>query len=291
MREAEALRPRVEEGLEATFRKVRTRHLRRRMAAGIVGLALPALVFALGWFALRPSEEWVPAGPSTPSPSPTSSVAGGACGWAEGGAPVPDGYEPGPRALEGDVDADGTIDLVQVLTDEARPERCRFVLRVRTGSGAEPTAVIAPLEWPGTAPEPRLLAEIDGRPGVEVVVDLSPAGVYRPGAVFAVVGGALERLELQLQGALSAELFPLDDEFPAGVDCTGDAGTIVVTLGAFAEGGDTRWELTRTTYRADGSSFVRIGRETAVVDVGTEADRWPELAGEPFRSCPFVTGR
>jgi hypothetical protein len=289
LREAQRIDPRVNEGLEVTFRKVRSRQRRRRVSAGIVGVSVPALVLGVGWLTLGPSPGAGPAeGASTPGPS--RSVVADPCAWLQTGGPVPDGYVPGTRNLEAQLDRDGAIDTAEVLTDAGRPEGCRFVLRAGMGAGSELVAVIDPLDWPGTAPEVLMAAELDGRPGSEVVVDLSPAAVYRPGAVFTVRDGALVRMELD--GVRPADLFPLDDEFPAGVDCTSDAGTIVVTSGTFAEGGtdDGRWEITRTKYRAADTMFEPVGTERFVVDVGSEAERWPELSGEPFRGCPFVNG-
>ncbi len=287
LRLAERIRPAEPDGLEATFAKVRGRRRRRRLTAGVVGLSLPALAIGFAWLALRSSDAPRPLGPPTVSGAPSAAV--GPCDWLTAAA-APDGYTPSMRIVEGDLDGDGGIDRVEVLTDEARPEGCRYVLRVQTSGASALVAAIAPLAWPGTAPEPLMVAEIDGRPGLEVVVELSPAAVYRPGAVFTLLDGGLARMELR--GTDPADLFPLDDEFPAGVDCTTNAGAIVVTTGVFADGGadDGRWEITRTTYRARGTSFQPAATETHVVEVGTETERWPELAGEPFRGCPFVNG-
>jgi hypothetical protein len=61
-----------------------------------------------------------------------------------------------------------------------------------------------------------------------------------------------------------------------------------VTSGDLAEGGtdDSHYEVTRTFYRAEGGLFVEIRQEMHTVEVGTERERWPELADDPFRSCP-----
>ena len=80
--------------------------------------------------------------------------------------------------------------------DKKRPARCRYVLVVRMRAGTAVSARVKPLPWPGTDPRLLLLAEIDGRAGVEPVVALSPAAVYRPGAVFTVRHGELARMRL-----------------------------------------------------------------------------------------------
>lgn len=71
---------------------------------------------------------------------------------------------------------------------------------------------MTPLDWLGTNPELVLLAEIDGRSGLEPAVALSPIKAYEPGAVFTMRAGELMRM--RLSGRAPGELFPFDDEFP-----------------------------------------------------------------------------
>ena len=169
--------------------------------------------------------------------------------------------------------------------DDRRPAACRHLLVVEIRS-VPIAAAVAPLPWPITDPRLLLLAEIDGRAGLEPVVALSPAAVYRPGAVFTLRGGTLERM--RLEGRRPADVFPFYDEFPAGVDCAGDAGTIVVTSGSLADRGrdDRHWALTRARYRLAETRFALLRREQLRVAVGPEAKRrWPEVRGNPFLSC------
>ena len=112
---------------------------------------------------------------------------------------------------------------------------------------------------------------------------LSPAAVYRPGAVFTMRRGGLARM--RLDGVRPAGLFPLYDEFPSGVDCTGERGTIVVTFGDVAQP-DTHWVVERSVHRARGTRFERLSTERMKVAVGPEAGA-PLARGSrhPFRSC------
>lgn len=176
-----------------------------------------------------------------------------------------EGYRVKGKALRGDVDGDGGKERVTLRVDGDRPPRCRHLLVAGTTS-----AVVRPLPWPGTDPKLLLLAEIDGRAGLEPVVSLSPAAVYRPGAVFTVRRARLVRMQ--------PRLLPLADEFPSGVDCTGEPGTIVVTTSQPADP-DSHWEVTRTTRRAAGRRFRRVDRERFLVEVGSEVVR------TSFRSC------
>ena len=196
---------------------------------------------------------------------------------ATGAAPRCDGELAGYRVkgkiVHGDVDGDGRADRVTLRVDRRRPRACRHVLVVRTASGRL-AAPVKPLPWPGTAPRLMQVAEIDGRDGVEPVVTLSPANVYRPGAVFAARGDGLVRLRLG-----RSNLFPLDDEFPTGVDCTGEPGRIEVITSRVAED-DSFWDVKRSIYRARGRRFRRLSTERSRVPVGTE------ITGPAFRSCP-----
>jgi hypothetical protein len=111
----------------------------------------------------------------------------------------------------------------------------------------------------------------------------------RTGQIFTFEGGSLAAMRVEparLEG-IPPILFPLGGEFAAGVDCAGEPGAIVVTSGGLAEGGtdDRHFDVTRTFYRAQGGRFVESRRETHTIEVGTERDRWPELADDPFRSC------
>jgi hypothetical protein len=191
--------------------------------------------------------------------------------------------------LEGDVDGDGTMDLVTLRRDAAHPAGCRHVLVVELEGGATLAAAVPPLAWPGGDPQLLLLADVDGRPGLEAAVDLSPANVYRPGAVFTLRDEAMR--QLRREGAPVPGHFPFHDEFAAGVDCTGRPGEIVVTQGRISERGDRWWAITRTFLRADGGRFAENRVELYEVEVGDEAGRrWPEIRGDPFLSCPGRVG-
>ena len=198
-------------------------------------------------------------------------------------------YRTKGKALSGDVDADGAGDRVTLRLDAERPARCRHLVVVQLESGTTSAATVPPLGWPGGNPQLLLLAEIDGRPGVEPVITLSPANVYRPALVFRLSRGEL--LRMRLEKATAPEHFPLYDEFPAGVDCAGP-GTIVVTHSRIADGGDRFWDTTRSFYRAAGQArFAFVRAEKFLVDVGDEAAmRWPEVLGDPFVRCPDRVG-
>jgi hypothetical protein len=198
-------------------------------------------------------------------------------------------YQVKGKELSGDVDGDGTEDRVTLRVAETTERSCRYLLVVETPAGDAPTAPVDPLPWPGTDPKLLLLAEIDGRRGVEPVVALSPLAVYRPGLVFTMRDGELAQMRLEEEEIMG--LFPFYDEFPAGVDCAGEPGMIVVTLGRLKGADDSHWHVTRTVYRVAGIAFEPVGDERLTIDVGPEAEqRWPEIEDDPFRTCAGRVG-
>jgi hypothetical protein len=235
------------------------------------------------------SETAVPAQPTsteaTSEPSTTPSAP--PCSEGTGGqSDPPAAYETKGKELVGDVDWDGEGDRVTLRVDETRPESCRYLLVVELAAGSA-VAPVTPLDWPGTNPELVLLAQIDGRSGLEPAIALSPMNVYEPGAIFTMRDGELARL--RLGGRSHGELFPFDDEFPAGVDCAGEPGAIVVTFGGLADGGkdDRYWDIRRSFYRAADARFEPVRTDEFRVKVGRETpEQWPELRGDPFPSCP-----
>jgi hypothetical protein len=106
------------------------------------------------------------------------------------GSDSPGSYRTKGKALVGDVNADGTGDRVTLRVKEGRPARCRHLLVVQITGGVTAVEPLPSLAWPGTDPQLLLLAQVDGRPGLEPVVAMSSAAaVYRPGAVFTLRHG------------------------------------------------------------------------------------------------------
>ena len=203
------------------------------------------------------------------------------------------GYRTRGHALRGDLDGDRKADRVTVRANVKRPPRCRFVLVVETGRGGVVVLPVKPLPWFLAVNNPRLtlLAEIDGRAGLEAVVELSwpPASVvYRPGAVFTMRERRLVRMRYDVEAKLPDDVFPFYDEFPVGVNCGAQPGTVVVTRGGLAKRGrdDRHYDITRSLYRAAGTRFVLLRRTKYRVGIRERIEqRWPELRG-PFLSCP-----
>jgi hypothetical protein len=240
------------------------------------------------WLVACESGEPLPRRP--PQERSTPMQADTCVGVSEGMADFPADFQAMGRGLVGDVDDDGRPDRVTLRESPRRPEACRRVVVVEPAVGEFMAARLEPLDWPSTDPKLLLLADIDGRPGLEPVVALSPGAVFRPGAVFTVSDGDLVRMRLggDDSGSLP-NLFPFYDEFPTGVDCTESSGEIVVTVSQFApQGNDSVFGITRTFYRPDRATFRPADRKEFEVNCCNEESkqRWPETADDPFRSCP-----
>lgn len=224
--------------------------------------------------------------PTSPSADPI--------GCPTDGDPLPGSYRPSDPQIEEDAGGlgEGRLARPRIYEDDARPLRCRYLLVVPAPDGDILYSAVPEARWlPGLPGAPTVLmsAEIDGQPGQEVVVAFGgPGHPHRTGVVFTLEG---ERLRAMRVAGARVSIYPtaavpLSGEFAVGIDCAGEPGTIVTTSGAFASGGDLHYDITRTFHRARGTVFEEIDRETFTVDVGTEGERWPETADDPFRSCP-----
>ena len=177
--------------------------------------------------------------------------------------------------LNGDVDGDGNADRVTLRVDRRRPRACRRVVVVETASktiAARGEAAAVARHGPAPA-----AARRDRRPRRRRAGRHAVAGERLPaGRRVRRARGRLVRL--RLAGRRPANLFPLDDEFPASVDCTGEPGRIEVITSQVAED-DSFWDVTRSIYRARGRRFRRLSTERFRAPVGSE------VTGESFRSC------
>ena len=188
----------------------------------------------------------------------------------------------------GDVDGDRALDRVFVRVDGRAAPRCALHLVARLRQGPVLTARLAPpvletgvirqLPWPRVA----ALAEVDRRPGAEIVVTVDEGASTVFLGVFTVRRHRLVRMRLP----------GLEQAFPAlgsvmhfaGVDCLGRrrSGVVGSTL---AERGLRRLSVERRFFRAVGARFRLIRRRTYVFGPNA-ALRFPELSGRgPFARC------
>lgn len=195
-----------------------------------------------------------------------------------------------------DVDGDGSEDPVAILTAPDGGDGCRtfLVVELESGIASEPISVLGSEGGLGT-PRVNSFVQIDGRGGVEIVIDeMAGASTQFVGA-FTFVDGALERIEpansvADIWSGASEGVFPYGGSVThvEAADCSGE-GEIVVSIALIGESrAETRkgiYEVTRRFFDVDGAELVEAGTETEKVEFDF-GNSYPEFGSSPFRSCP-----
>lgn len=198
------------------------------------------------------------------------------------------------RALVADIDGDGGDDSVTVVEHQAGRPGCRFFLVVEDGDVyATP---IDPSGDPRSLQVPTLnsLAELDGDPGSEIIVNIEMGASTQFVGAFTMATGGLQRMTLRGQGPgpFAAELGHAD-LFPYGgsvghleaVDCIDDR--LVVMSAAIPKGSSAEaYEVERRFFRVVGTELLLDKDLTEHETVrGLQVDDFPEFGGSPFLSC------
>jgi hypothetical protein len=186
-------------------------------------------------------------------------------------------------SLRGDVDGDGTSDEVFIQHAPGADPACTYFVAVRTAG----TVLSSPIEQAegGTSlglPALDSLAQVDGRPGLDVVVTVLAGASTTFYGIFSAGSGRLARM-----GVTGASDFgPL---FPSGgsaghleaSDCTPD-GMVVVQATPSGSG----WAVKRSFYKTRGDvfEFDHAANQTDVPS--TRVSTLPEFKATPFGSCP-----
>ncbi|MFP5352856.1 MAG: hypothetical protein ACLGIB_09875, partial [Actinomycetota bacterium] len=140
----------------------------------------------------------------SPSASPTIAVGQTRCDN------LAQAWERGQRIggdLRGDVTGDGAEDEVYLLRDPEGGPGCTDLLFVDAGEVVLASELSDGRRY--ALPQPRLndLADIDGRPGAEIVVDLEQGASTQFVGLFTALAGDLERVRLPGEGGIG-DLFP-----------------------------------------------------------------------------------
>ncbi|MBA3349252.1 MAG: hypothetical protein H0T12_01730 [Actinobacteria bacterium] len=219
----------------------------------------------------------------TPEPSPDRAVASQCSNEA---ATVSDPAHRTQGVLRGDVDGDGRPEDVWLSIDRRAKTGCQVFLAVSSGSSTHSLAIVQPeLNLASFPPALNVLAPIDARPGLEVVVDLVTGASTRFVGVFSTEPEALARVRFDGPSALPPGLFPYGGSVAHldGVDCTRQQGTFVVSS---ASPRAKRFEIVRRFYRIalDGSTAVPLRSQRHTVD-SAALSRYSELFSTPFAGC------
>lgn len=222
-----------------------------------------------------PTQQSSPAATATPTQDPTPAVTE-AC-------PNHDQARVEPGSLRGDVDGDGSDDVVRVAVDEDGALGCMAFVVVET-SGGELVAPIADenIEFSLGLPALNTLAEIDGRPGSEVVVDVTAGASTAFAGIFTSLDGRLERMRIKGDPLGYGELFPYGGSVGhlESSDCAPDGSVVVSVAVPLAAG----YELTRSFFSIAGPSLTLEDTQRVRIEL-RELQEFPEFAGLPFASC------
>lgn len=191
-----------------------------------------------------------------------------------------------PGGATADLDGDGEEEKIFIARDDDAQAGCAEFL---VAHGATKTAV-ATLAQPGldtsavgAVPTILTVAQVDGRPGLDVVVNLVAGASTQFAGVYSMAGGELERVRVK------GDLPEADDLFPYGgsvghieaSDCT-PGGAVVVSQAV----PDTtrRYDVTRRFLRFDGQAW-RVDRTQRREMPLDNLSRLPEFATGPFAHC------
>lgn len=199
-------------------------------------------------------------------------VTTGAAGWSSGG------WHPRGAALRGDVDGDGSVESVVI---EQRGRSCVF--RLMAGSLHAPVRPSicdgkpSEVTLPGPDPHVEVLADLDGRPGLEIVLQLGHGASTEFADIWTLRDGELRRY------AGSEPHIAWGGSTGTGshyLDCSRKPGVLLLSTQVYVPPS----KVIRSWYRARGLRLQRIGRRSIP---------WPDEKPVPFREFrypqPFAT--
>jgi hypothetical protein len=199
-----------------------------------------------------------------------------------------------PGRLEGDVDGDGESDVVHLVVDPGAEPGCQAFVVADTAGGFRSAPI-----WEAGAEmsvgRPRLLgiAEINGAPGADVIVEELVGASTQFAGVLVVEDGSLVRLTRPETGGGSVasvqHLFAYGGSVGhlEAVDCLGEGRVVTSVAVPDLRPADTEdmYEVTRVVLAAEGAALSVVERERTRV-AATELQTLPEYRGSPFGSCP-----
>jgi hypothetical protein len=201
---------------------------------------------------------------------------------AANGSESPDSRPRGP-VLHGDVDGDGRLDLTVV--EQRAPRTCRFRLVVRTDDGYL-TAPVRPEicqskpseVYSGPDPHVDVLADVDGRTGLEIVVQLGHGAHTEFADIWAVRNGRLRRFsgpepQISYGGSVGTG--------SRVVDCARRPGVVLMSTLIY----QTPSRIVRVWYRTSELRFQRI-RTRSIPWRATKSPTYQEFSDpQPFPTC------
>lgn len=221
---------------------------------------------------------------STPSATPPGNEGAVAC--RDPAPPATDASLKEP-SLSGDVDGDRRADRAYLVVNPEEAIGCRVFLVVETDSGSHALAIDR-RETSFDLGLPALvdLRQVDGRPGLDPVVDLLSGASTVFAGVFSMQTGTLRQLRLEGGNMIVPDLVAHGGSI-GHIDAAGCSGKGVIVISGATPAGRL-YVVERRFYRVDGP-LLRLDPsrdQRAAVKLGALPSRFPEFAGPVFSSCP-----
>jgi hypothetical protein len=127
-------------------------------------------------------------------------------------------------------------------------------------------------------PAPNLIADIDGAPGKEIVVNVHAGASTQFASIFTLRGSRLIRVSIES----ADDLVPFGGSVAhlEGADCVPGGGFVIASASPRGRG----YVVTRTFFEARGTALVIDHAEERTV-APRDLNSIPEFAGPPFGSC------
>lgn len=250
--------------------------------------AVSAAVFAVTLLAACSEDGPTQADDRAPSPA-TSSAAPPQSPGSDCPNEV-DSVASGERAggeVSGDVDGDGSDDLVYVVRDANGPPGCQTFLVAETAAATLSTATEDPgVSYSLQAPRVNSLVQVDGKDGLEVLVDLEQGAATQFLGMFTVAGGSLVKVRIG-GGSAYGDLFPYGGSVGhiEASNCTKEKGADLLI--AIATANVTDYTIRTVLYEMQGTTLQPLPlNEQPPIATGPDVEASEGFDSSPFGDCP-----
>lgn len=188
--------------------------------------------------------------------------------------------------VSGDVDGDGSDDVVFVVRDESSPPGCQTFLVAETAEGVLSTPTEEPdIAYALQAPRVNSLAQIDGDGGLEILVDLEQGASTQFLGMFKVESGALQKVRIG-GGSAYGDLFPYGGSVGhiEASNCAETPGADVLIASATPNATD--YTIRTVLYEMRETTLVPLPRsEQPPISTGPDVELREGFDSSPFGDC------
>lgn len=185
--------------------------------------------------------------------------------------------------VSGDVDGDGSEDVVYVVRDPNGPAGCQTFLVVEASDVTLSTVTEDPgVSYALQTPRVNSLVQVDGEGGLEVLVDLEQGAATQFLGMFTIANGTLMKVRIG-GGSAYGDLFPYGGSVGRleASNCAGEKGADLLI--AMATANATDYTIRTVLYEMQGATLQPLPRnEQPPIVTGADV-----AASEGFDSSPF----